>query len=315
MQLPFSGKSVQGLKIMAKICRQEILVRGKPTEFLSLGKSLNEDPKKILLIIPGNPGVVSYYREFMQYLYEGVQDTHSVWALSHAGHSHTSHLPFWPSKEHVYDLDEQVEHKIAFIMDHVPKGTQITLIGHSIGSYIILKLLKAMEAHSDVTFEKNYLLFPTIERMKITPNGQMLWPLFSYLRWLTVFLTIFAYVLPSAVKEFILKLYFSKKDISEGSLKATIELLHPKIIQNVLWMAYAELVYVINADIETVSKHKDKLVLYYGASDGWVPQFYRTELLQKIDGLTSFLCEEGYPHAFVLSKSEGVAKKILSWIG
>ncbi|XP_066940316.1 lipid droplet-associated hydrolase isoform X1 [Macrobrachium rosenbergii] len=314
MRLPASGKSLQGLKIMADISRQEILVRGKPTEFLSIGKSLNEDPKKILLIIPGNPGVVSYYREFMQHLYDGVRDTHSVWAVSHAGHSHTPSLSFWPSNQHVYDLEEQVLHKMAFIMDHVPKGAQITLIGHSIGSYIILRLLKAMEAHSEINIEKNYLLFPTIERMKVSPNGEKLWPWLSYFRWLVIFFTVLAYILPVTVKQTILKLYFSRKEISEGSLKATIELLHPKIIQNVLWMAYNELKYVNDADKETVSKYKDKLVFYYGASDGWCPQLYRTELLQKIDGLTSFLCEEGFPHAFVLSKSEGVAKKVVGWI-
>lgn len=42
----------------------------------------------------------------------------------------------------IYGLSGQVEHKMAFLRTHVPKETKLVLIGHSIGSYICLQILK-----------------------------------------------------------------------------------------------------------------------------------------------------------------------------
>lgn len=42
----------------------------------------------------------------------------------------------------IYGLRGQVEHKVAFLRTHVPKETKLVVIGHSIGSYIALQILK-----------------------------------------------------------------------------------------------------------------------------------------------------------------------------
>lgn len=41
-----------------------------------------------------------------------------------------------------FGLNGQVEHKLAFIRTHVPEGTNLILVGHSIGCYIILEMMK-----------------------------------------------------------------------------------------------------------------------------------------------------------------------------
>ncbi|MEE6476910.1 hypothetical protein FKM82_011272 [Ascaphus truei] len=43
-------------------------------------------PNLLILIVPGNPGIVGYYRTFMQALYCGLDQQYPVWAVSHAGH-------------------------------------------------------------------------------------------------------------------------------------------------------------------------------------------------------------------------------------
>lgn len=45
-------------------------------------------------------------------------------------------------KEDVFGLDGQIEHKLAFLRKHVPQETLLLLIGHSIGCYIILEMMK-----------------------------------------------------------------------------------------------------------------------------------------------------------------------------
>lgn len=152
--------------------------------------------------LTGNPGVVGYYRTFMQTLHSMFGYRHPVWAVSHAGHCvppdfmdmvegmdysqvlHTS-LPLCLSRiwgerfsvtKHtgisfsgdnvqthtlqvlifyilyadgssaaeadVFGLDGQTEHKLAFLRKHVPRETSLVLVGHSIGCYIILDMMK-----------------------------------------------------------------------------------------------------------------------------------------------------------------------------
>ncbi|MEQ2160245.1 hypothetical protein GOODEAATRI_031659 [Goodea atripinnis] len=71
-----------------------------------------------------------------------------VWAVSHAGHcappdsmdmvEDASAAAKWD----VFGLNGQIQHKLAFLQKHVPKGTSLVLLGHSIGCYIILEMIK-----------------------------------------------------------------------------------------------------------------------------------------------------------------------------
>ncbi len=45
-------------------------------------------------------------------------------------------------KEDVFGLNGQIEHKLTFLRKHVPRDTNLLLIGHSIGCYIILDMMK-----------------------------------------------------------------------------------------------------------------------------------------------------------------------------
>lgn len=42
----------------------------------------------------------------------------------------------------VFGINGQIEHKLAFLKKHVPRETSLVLIGHSIGCYIILEIMK-----------------------------------------------------------------------------------------------------------------------------------------------------------------------------
>lgn len=44
--------------------------------------------------------------------------------------------------EDVFGLNGQIEHKLSFLLEHVPRDTHLILIGHSIGCYIILEMMK-----------------------------------------------------------------------------------------------------------------------------------------------------------------------------
>ena len=79
-------------------------------------------------------------------------------------------------------LQFQIDHKCAFIKDHIPRETEeIILIGHSIGSYISLHA--AQRLNNDSRLSHVIGLFPTIERMAATSHGRLVTPLVTYGCW------------------------------------------------------------------------------------------------------------------------------------
>lgn len=295
------------------VTKHSLVMSGWPTEVLCVGQGLHEAPQHLVLFIPGNPGVASYYRRTMEHLYSVMGGSHSVWAVSHA--AHCVNLPsLWPGYQHVYNLEQQIQHKIKFLETHIPPGTNITLVGHSIGCKIILRLLQHFDNHPSVSISQSYLLFPTIERMRASPNGVKLWPVLNYLRWFVVMLVCVACILPGKLVDGLLRLYFSSS-VYESCVAATKELLNARVIQNVLWMAKDELEKVVELDVDVLKRYRDKIVLYYGASDAWCPVQYWEGVRERVPGVRAELCEDGTPHAFVLRHAEPVAEKLAKWIG
>lgn len=58
-----------------------------------------------------------------------------------------------------------------FIKKYVPEDAQLHLVGHSIGAWLVLNLLK--DSDIDRRTKKCYLLFPTIEHMAESCNGRI----------------------------------------------------------------------------------------------------------------------------------------------
>ncbi|XP_045116892.1 lipid droplet-associated hydrolase-like isoform X2 [Portunus trituberculatus] len=295
------------------VTKHSLMLSGRPTEVLCVGQGLQEAPQHLVLFIPGNPGVASYYKRTMEHLYSLMGGSHSVWAVSHAGHC--VNLPsLWPGNQHIYNLEEQIQHKITFLETHIPAGTKLTLVGHSIGCKIILRLLQHFENHPSISITQSYLLFPTIERMKVSPNGVKLWPVLKYLRWFVVMLVCVVCILPGKILDALLRLYFGSSTY-ECCVDATKELLNPRVVQNMLWMARDELEKVVDLDVDVLRRHRDKVVLYYGASDAWCPVQYWEGVREQVPGVRAELCDRGTPHAFVLRYAEPIAEKVAHWMG
>lgn len=59
-----------------------------------------------------------------------------------------------------------------FIKKYIPQDAHLHLIGHSIGAWMVLNLLKDNDVEKRI--QRCYLLFPTIEYMAETRNGRFL---------------------------------------------------------------------------------------------------------------------------------------------
>ncbi|GJQ71945.1 hypothetical protein Trydic_g3054 [Trypoxylus dichotomus] len=117
-----------------------------------------------------NKGVVNVYEEFLEEIQK--KTGYIVWAIGHAGHnkSESYDMPSYVENQELYGLQGQIKHKIEFLEEYLPKNARITFIGHSVGSYIIVKLLAVSSIQSRV--DRSFLLFPTIEYIGDSENAE-----------------------------------------------------------------------------------------------------------------------------------------------
>ncbi|CAH2054025.1 unnamed protein product [Thlaspi arvense] len=117
--------------VNSRLCR----VSGSMTEVMEIQ---TENPKLHVLFIPGNPGVVSFYNDFLESLHEFLDGNASITAIGQISHTSKD----WESGR-LFSLQEQIDHKIDFIRQELESvKVPIILVGHSIGSYISLEILR-----------------------------------------------------------------------------------------------------------------------------------------------------------------------------
>ncbi|XP_059470689.1 lipid droplet-associated hydrolase [Neocloeon triangulifer] len=288
-------------------------VRSVPTRVVTCGGWMQEafvDQKDLVLIITGNPGLTAYYEEFIEMLHNDVKMP--VWAVCHAGHEFEDKIPCPKANPDLYNLEGQIEHKVEFIKRYVPPEVKIHLIGHSVGSYIILKMLKNKMLSHHV--HMNYLLFPAIERIGASPNGKFFTFMNNYFHWIIVLLASFVTMLPTPIGRGLVRGWFLIDGTHPKNVTATMQLLRPQILKNIFSLAADEMESILELDVETVDQHKDKLRFYYGQIDGWCPLTYYDNLKENVPDARAHACTNGYRHAFVLNYSRPMADIVSKWI-
>lgn len=291
-----------------------------PTHVMAWGPWIEETfpRKEVIICITGNPGLVGYYSHFLATVHEHVAADVPVWTLGHAGHDEPPsssvgrQVPPLRGNEHRFDLAAQVRHKAEFIRRYVPADVRIHLIGHSIGAWMALELLKQPDIKARVAH--SYLLFPTIERMGETVPGRMLTqailPYWGLLSWgIRLF-----NVLPTMLAALLVSAYFWAVRIPLTYVGTTLKYLRLSILSQILHLAADEMRLVREVDVQTLTENAGQLKLYYGATDGWTTPGYCAELKRRVPGLDAEVDGLGIRHAFVLKRSEMMGRMVAGWI-
>lgn len=253
--------------------------------------------------------MASYYEDFMTSLKSKLPEDYSIWALGHGGHDIPENVKNYPElseNEHLFDLEATIKQKIQFIDENLDESTQeITLIGHSIGAKMVMEVMKAKKG-----IKKGCLLFPTVENMITSPAGKRLNFSINYLSQFQVFLAWILSFLPHSILAKCIRFWvgLSHSNLSETCVQTSVELINPKVIKNILYLAKTELDTVLDLNYEDVKNLNDKLWFFYGNSDPWVPLDYVEKLKQNVPGVNAQVCQSDIPHAFVLSHSSEVAR-------
>ncbi|XP_078069201.1 lipid droplet-associated hydrolase isoform X2 [Mustelus asterias] len=252
------------------------------------GGSCNSS-KVLFLIIPGNPGIVCYYQPFMKILYKLLNQRYPVWAISHAGHCvppEDMEMIEDIEREDIFGLNGQIEHKLTFLRQNVPKDIKLVLIGHSIGCHMILEVMKR---EPKLQVLKAVLLFPTIERMAESPQESVK---ASLVRWALQGL----------------------QSLDEATVSASLNLFNVDCAANGMYMGSQEMIQVVQRDDSTIGRYLDKLIFYYGHNDHWCPIEYYEDMKRSFPDGTIHLCQRGIRHAFVLDANVEMAQMLIDWL-
>ena len=149
----------------------------------------------LIYFVTGNPGLIEYYRTFLTHLY-GVL-THNtasdrsiefqVYGRSLSGFEMNDaeiKTMKW-RKQPPYGLQDQIRHsedELAELVEEVKesggaKDVRVVLVGHSVGSYICLEIIRRLRAHGMVgeDFETRVVgavgLFPTVVDIARSESG------------------------------------------------------------------------------------------------------------------------------------------------
>ncbi|XP_055640355.1 lipid droplet-associated hydrolase [Toxorhynchites rutilus septentrionalis] len=292
-----------------------------PTHILTWGKWVEEslgEHKEIVICITGNPGLPGFYTKFLSTVYECLGKEMPVWIIGHAGHDeakktqYTKSIPTLENNSNLYNLEGQLHHKVEFIRKYVPSDVRIHLIGHSIGCYLALELLKIPDISDRI--QHCYFLFPTIERMADSRNGFMLTKCVKPIYFIVRLFYRCIDLLPNFLKIWIIYIYFLLSGIPKFYLGTALKYTNPSVIDKVWFMALDEMEKVRELDSDIILQNKDRLKFYYGTTDGWVPVKYCNELKSRIHGVDAEICTRKIDHAFVLRSSEQMGFMVSEWI-
>ncbi|XP_064469202.1 lipid droplet-associated hydrolase-like isoform X2 [Ornithodoros turicata] len=274
--------------------------------------------KPLVIVLPGNPGSIEFYDEFMYEIYRNHKGKLNVWGISHAGHVNSPaplEVPDAEANPDVYLCDGQIQHKLTFIEQHVPKGTPLILIGHSIGCYMVLKMLKR---NPNLNVTKAILLFPAIEHLMNGTKAPLISALITVLKPVTVATITTLRYLPQYILGFIVRLYLlvimSCTTPRRDALRASLNYFKPECLRAVFAFTRDIIENVKERDSDTMLQHQEKLILYYGTNDHWCPIEYYKDVRKMLPDADVRLCSRGFRHAFVLDKGAEMGCMVSDWL-
>lgn len=146
----------------------------------------------LVFFITGNPGLIAYYDTFLKTLqsllascFKGSKEVFHIYGQSLAGFEDEEN----PPPKVPYSLEQQITYSLFGLTSQtIPSGPQqgqqyknIILIGHSVGSYILLEIIQRLrESGSHINIKAGILLFPTVTHIAASPSGVKISNLFRF---------------------------------------------------------------------------------------------------------------------------------------
>nr|AFK48327.1 unknown [Lotus japonicus] len=265
-------------------------VSGYTSEILEIQA---DTPSLHVLFIPGNPGVILFYKEFVEFLYELLAGTASVTAIGHVSHSRKD----W-EQGRLLSLQEQIDHKIDFIREELQNiEIPILLVGHSIGSYISIEIFK--KSPQKVKYCVGLYPFLTLNPHSTTQLVIAKIAKSHFVAAALSYLVASLGLLPVQALRFIVRKSLGKSWSASAVEAACSHLSQYHTMRNVLYMAMTEFEKLSETpDWAFIRERKAQFAFLFGDDDHWGPLHLSEEISKLVPGIPISIERENHTHGF-----------------
>ncbi|KAL1352161.1 uncharacterized protein [Arachis hypogaea] len=246
-----------------------------------------------VLLVPGNPGVILFYQDFVEFLYDQLEGNASITAIGHISHTRKN----W---EHgrLFSLEEQINHKVDFIREELQKNEiPIVLVGHSIGSYIAIEIFKRFPGKVKYCVG----LYPFLT-MNPESKTQLVIGKISESQILSIalcYLIASLGLLPVQALRFIIRNSVAKSWSTDAVDATCSHLSQYHVMRNVFYMAMTEFrKFAEGPDWTFIRERKAQISFLFGDDDHWGPLHVLEEISKQVPGITVAVERENHTHGF-----------------
>ncbi|XP_062004935.1 uncharacterized protein LOC133722130 isoform X1 [Rosa rugosa] len=309
MDQGISQRENQVLRVKKRVAFRLCDVSSHTTEVMEIQA---DNPIFHVLIIPGNPGVVTFYKDFVEALYELLGGTASVTVVGHISHTKKN----W---EHgrVFSLQAQINHKMDFIKQELQNtAVPLLLVGHSIGSYISMEMFR--RSPEQVTYCVG--LYPFLA-LNAESTKQALIGKITESRIVCValsFIVALLGLLPISLLRLIVLTFLGKSWSAAAVEAACFHLVKYHTMRNILFMAMTEFQKLSETpDWAFMRENLDKIAFLFAIDDHWAPLQMFEEIAEQVPGVALSIEREGHAtHGFCCTEAGSlwVAEQVASLI-
>lgn len=272
-----------------------------------------------VLFLPGNPGVIEYYRPFLRMIFnrfpQDVRDRVTVHGLGLPGHDLRA-----LNGTNAYVISDHVSFCRSYLeSDDVRpavKGSKLVIIGHSYGSHLGLRLIQEIGS-AMVQRSSAVLLMPAVHymgrcagvlsRFLLQDRG---WTTTSAAWGLTA-------LLPPIFRDALIDLQGHCSGVADVS-KAVIDGRRRGLYLNICSLARDEILSILEpSDLKAAKAVGKRSLFIYADEDKWCPPEAARSIRDAFgENLQTEWAGEGVRHAFVLSteQTEKIVRIISPWI-
>eukprot|EP01029_Cantina_marsupialis_P028886 TRINITY_DN778134_c0_g1_i1.p1 TRINITY_DN778134_c0_g1~~TRINITY_DN778134_c0_g1_i1.p1 ORF type:complete len:300 (+),score=38.68 TRINITY_DN778134_c0_g1_i1:67-966(+) len=262
--------------------------------------------RKFFVFVPGNPGIGSFYKSFLNLVHKSFPDFHAV-LFSHIGHSKDDQ-----HKIYTHSLRDQIDHKVSIMKDSlgITDDDTVILCGHSIGAHICMEMMK------EIKVKHSAFLFPAIRYIGDSPKGQKM------KAWFTtpgrLFMSTAGYVLswlPTSWRQSLIHRHLGTQDVAPHLMDSVDQMFSFGSMNNILYMSRTEMDTVKEVDEEHIKSNADKMSFFFGDGDWWVPNKHHDFIkhLTKDSDTRVDMLPEFMKHDFCMNEEQTVemAKRVV----
>ncbi|XP_074370684.1 uncharacterized protein LOC141711884 [Apium graveolens] len=260
-----------------------------------------KNPTIHVLFVPGNPGVISFYTDFLESLYDLLGGTASITAIGQI-----SHMKKNLEGGRLFSLEEQIDHKVNFIKQELDNiEVPIVLVAHSIGCYISVELLRRFSPKVIYCIK----LYPFLAINKISFQQAVIRKTAASPFLCATLSSIVALLglLPASLTRFLVRNSVGKSWSSTAVDALCDNLLQYHVMQNVFFMARREFIKLLEPpDWAFLREKQSQIAFLFGDDDHWGPLQMSEEISVQVPKAHLVIEREGLTHAFSCTEKGSV---------